>query len=557
MEIVNRLRNLRLHVKIRLIFPSWKLGIFTVSAILALPLLVIGFSLTQPFSELWLHLTDTLLKHYIINSLILSLGVGLGSFIVGVSCAWLTSVYQFPGRNFFVPALLLPLSMPAYIIAYTYTGLLDYTGLIQTHLRATFGWQFGDYWFPEIRSLSGAICMLSLVLYPYVYLLARASFLNQSSSLINASRSLGNSSWRTFRKVALPLARPAIVAGVSLAMMEALADYGTVQYFGISTFTTGIFRTWFGLGSLATAAQLSALLMVFVLTVLAIERWSRLKMRFYQQPTLQHNTPIALSRWSAAACMCICSLVVALGFILPALQLSVWAFQTYETTIDGAFVQLLINSFLLAAVAAIACLIVALFLAYGKRLQNGLLTPICVRISAMGYAIPGTVIAIGVLIPLAWLDHFIDGWFQHYFKLSTGLLLSGSLFALLFAYVIRFLAVSLQATESGLLTIKPSLDESARSLGYSPRRTIMNIHIPLLRTSLLSALLLVFVDVLKELPATLILRPFNFNTLAVRSYELASDERLADASSAALSIVLIGLIPIILLSRAMQSREQR
>ncbi|MCV6636841.1 iron ABC transporter permease [Candidatus Albibeggiatoa sp. nov. NOAA] len=539
-------------------FSPWQLAIIIIAFLFALPLLTVFSFVFEPVNDNWQHLVNTVLSRYVNNSLWLMLGVAVGSLIIGVSSAWLTSMCEFPGRKWFEWSLLLPLAMPAYIIAYTYTGLLDFAGPVQTTIRDTFGWRYGDYWFPEIRSLGGAITMLSLVLYPYIYLLARAAFLQQSTCVLEVSRSLGNGAWRTFFQVALPLARPAIIAGLSLVLMETLADYGTVQYFGVDTFTTGIFRTWFGLDDVSTAAQLAALLMVFVFALILLERGSRRQARYDhtsnrhgELPRYQLHGIKALIAWFS------CFLPLFLGFLLPSGQLSVWAWQTYEHMVDAQFLQLVTNTLLLAGLTAFIALLLALFMAYGKRLYPVWLVRSAVRLAALGYAVPGTVIAVGVIIPLAVIDNSIDGWFRAYFNMSTGLLFSGTLVALVFAYLVRFLAVSIQTVEAGLDKIKPSMGEAARSLGYRPSEILRRIHIPILRGSLLTAILLVFVDVMKELPATLILRPFNFNTLAVRAYELASDERLADASTAALAIVLAGIIPVILLSISIAQSRKR
>ncbi|MEH6590533.1 MAG: iron ABC transporter permease [Halioglobus sp.] len=530
---------------------GWRASLILVAAIISIPVLVVVASLLQPFSEVWLHLRETVLQDYVSNSLLLMLGVGLGTFTLGVSGAWLTAMCQFPGRRIFDWALLLPMAMPAYIIAYTYTGLLDFTGPIQTTIRDTWDLRYGDYWFPEIRSLGGAVCMLSLVLYPYVYLMTRVAFMEQSTAVLEASRSLGKGPWKTLFQVALPLARPAIVAGVSLALMETLADYGTVDYFGVSTFTTGIFRTWYGLGELRAAAQLSSMLLLFVFALVIMERWSRQRMRFHHNSAQARPRRITLSGWRGLLCLGVVLTPVLLGFVLPAVQLAIWAASRWQDSLDAAFGSLVLNSFLLAAAASICCLLIALLLAYGKRLYPGKAEVSAVRVAGMGYAVPGTVIAVGVLIPFAWFDNQLDALMRHLFDYSSGLLLSGTVIALLFAYVVRFLSVSLQSVESGLTKIRPSIDESARSLGQPPMGVLRRIHLPILKGSVLTALLLVFVDVLKELPTTLILRPFNFNTLAVRTYELASDERLADAATPALAIVLIGLLPVIAMTRTM------
>lgn len=530
---------------------AWRLGVVLVALVLSLPVLTVFGFVFQPAGEVWRHLADTVLQDYVINSVLLLLGVGVGTLFGGVSSAWLCSMCRFPGRRVFEWALLLPMAMPAYIIAYTYTGMLDFAGPVQTGLRELFGWSYGDYWFPQIRSLGGAIVMLSLVLYPYVYLLARAAFLEQSICVLEVGRTLGAGAWKGFFRIALPLARPAVIAGLSLALMEALADYGTVQYFGVATFTTGIFRTWFGLGDAAAAAQLAALMMSFVFLLIVLERWSRRQARYHHTSGRYRRLPrYQLRGGRALAAFALCLLPLLLGFLLPAGQLLVWAVATAEQMLDSEFLRLVWHSLSLAGAAALLALALGVFMAYGKRLRGSLGVAAAVRVAGMGYAVPGTVIAIGVLIPFAWIDNQVDAWMRSSFDVSTGLLLSGTLAALLFAYTVRFLAVSLQTVEAGLGKIRPSMDDAARALGLAPNQVLTRIHMPIMRGTLLTALLLVFVDVLKELPATLILRPFNYNTLAVRAFELASDERLAESATAALAIVLVGIIPVILLSRS-------
>jgi len=525
--------------------------VLATAAIAAVPVLVVFGYLFQPANTVLHHLLDTVLVDYVSNSLLLMLGVAFGTLTLGITSAWLTSLCDFPGRRAFSWALLLPLAMPAYIIAYTYTGLLDFGGPIQTHLRDWFGWRYGDYWFPEVRSMGGATVMLSLVLYPYVYMITRAAFLEQSLGVLEVSRTLGSGPWGSFFRVALPLARPAIVTGLSLALMETLADYGTVQYFGVSTFTTGIFRTWFGLGDSAAAAQLAAMLMSFVFLLILLERWSRRRARFHHSGN-KHIMPkrYPLGSWKRWLAFVACLLPVLFGFVLPAGQLLAWTLTTAQQTLDSRFWALTWNSLYLATAAAVVAVVLALLMCYGKRLHPGKAITGGVRLAAMGYAVPGTVIAVGVLLPFAWIDNTVDAWMRQTFGVSTGLLLSGSLAALLFAYTVRFLSVSIQAVEAGLGKIRSSMDDAARSLGTSPMGVLRRVHLPLMRSTVLTALLLVFVDVLKELPATLILRPFNFNTLAVRAYEMAADERLADAGAPALMIVATGILPVILLSRA-------
>ncbi|WP_169697812.1 ABC transporter permease [Methylophaga nitratireducenticrescens] len=531
-------------------FRPYPASIFVLAVVLSMPVAVVLAHVFVPSGDIWQHLSSTVLPNYIRNSLLLMLGVAVGTLLIGVTAAWLTTMCQFPGRSVFEWALLLPMAMPAYIIAYTYTGMLDFAGPLQTSLREWFGWQYGDYWFPQIRSLNGAVAMLTLVLYPYVYLLSRAAFLNQSICVLDVSRTLGNGPWKTFWKVALPLARPAIIAGLSLALMETLADYGTVQFFGVSTFTTGIFRTWFGMGSAAVAAQLAAGLMVFVFALILIERYSRRKARYHHTSRRHQDLRrFQLTGGRAFLAFLFCLFILGLGFLLPAFQLLSWTIHVADTVIDAEFLRLLVNSLSLAAFAAVLALLLALVMAYAQRLYPGKLVSGAVRVAGMGYAVPGAVIAVGVMIPFAWVDNTIDDLARSQFNYSTGLLLSGTLVAVTFAYLTRFLAVSLQTVDSGLTRITHSMDEAGRSFGFRPLQILRQIHIPMLSASLMTALLLVFVDVLKELPATLILRPFNFNTLAVKAYELASDERLAEAAPAALAIVIAGIIPVILLSK--------
>ena len=531
-------------------FRPYPAFIFVLAVVLSMPVAVVLAHVFVPSGDIWQHLSSTVLPDYIRNSLLLMLGVAMGTLLIGVTTAWLTTMCQFPGRSVFEWALLLPMAMPAYIIAYTYTGMLDFAGPLQTSLREWFGWQYGDYWFPQIRSLNGAVAMLTLVLYPYVYLLSRAAFLNQSICVLDVSRTLGNGPWKTFWKVALPLARPAIIAGLSLALMETLADYGTVQFFGVSTFTTGIFRTWFGMGSAAAAAQLAAGLMVFVFALVLIERYSRRKARYHHTSRRHQDLRrFPLTGGQAFLAFLFCLFILGLGFLLPALQLLSWTIHVADTVIDAEFLRLLVNSLSLAAFAAVLALLLALVMAYAQRLYPGKLVSGAVQVAGMGYAVPGAVIAVGVMIPFAWIDNTIDDLARSQFNYSTGLLLSGTLVAVTFAYLTRFLAVSLQTVDSGLTRITHSMDEAGRSFGFRPLQILRQIHIPMLSASLMTALLLVFVDVLKELPATLILRPFNFNTLAVKAYELASDERLAEAAPAALAIVIAGIIPVILLSK--------
>ncbi|MFQ5659232.1 MAG: ABC transporter permease [Gammaproteobacteria bacterium] len=535
------------HVTLR----PWAIGLLIVSALLSVPILVVFASVFVPSGEIWRHLTATVLPDYILNSLLLMCGVGFLVLSLGIIPAWLVTMYRFPGSRILEWALLLPLAIPAYIIAYTYTGLLDVAGPLQSWIRDYFQWRYGDYWFPEVRSLGGAIVMLALVFYPYVYLLCRAAFIEQSICALEVARTLRCGPLKAFFKVAIPLARPAIMVGVSIVLMETLADYGTVQYFGVSAFTTGIFRTWFGLGNSAAAAQLSALLMVFILVLVSIENWSRRQARYHHTSSRYRALLMKKLRGrTKILATTACVLPVIFGFLIPAAQLSIWATQTYSEQVDHEFFALIGHTVGLAAGTAFIALLLALFIAYGKRLQANLLTGLAVRVLSMGYAIPGTVIAVGALLPFAWVDNTLSAWMQAHFAINTGLIMSGTVFALIFAYLVRFLPLALNTVDAGLNRIKPSMDEVGRCLGLRSGTILRKVHIPMLHGTLLTAVLLVFVDVLKELPATLILRPFNFNTLAIRTYELANEERLADAACPALAIVLAGIIPVIILSRS-------
>ncbi len=528
---------------------AWTAGVLFTAALLSLPIIVVSASVFYPSGDIWRHLAETVLADYVGNSVVLMLGVGAGTLVLGVGPAWLVTMHRFPAGRTLEWALLLPMAVPAYIIAYAYTGLLDVAGPVQSGLRAWFGWSYGDYWFPEIRSLGGAIVMLSLVLYPYVYLLARTAFVEQSICALEAGRLLGCGPWRNFGRIALPLARPAIIAGVSLVLMEALADYGTVQYFGVGTFTTGIYRTWFGLGNSVAAAQLSAFLMLFAFSLVMLERYSRKQAQYHHTSTRYRPLPErSMQGWRGVFAFSACMTPVLFGFLLPGGLLAVWAMQSRETFVNREFLVLVGHSVTLALSATILALGLALFMLYGKRLHGKASTEFAIRLVGMGYAVPGVVIAVGVMLPFGWLDNTLDAWLKTAFGVSSGLLFSGTLLVLLFAYMVRFLAVSLNTVDAGLSKIKPEIDEAGRSLGLSPRTVLRRVHMPIMRGSLFTALLLVFVDVLKELPATLVLRPYNFNTLAVRTFELANDERLVDASHPALAIVLVGILPVIVLS---------
>lgn len=498
----------------------------------------------------WAHLADTVLDEFVLNTVVLCIGVGLGVGSIGVTTAWLTTMLDFPGRRVFEWALVLPMAMPAYVMAYVYTDFLQFVGPVQSGLREAFGWRAGDYWFPDVRTVGGAVAMFMFVLYPYVYMLARAAFLERAGGMLEAGRSLGLGPWGCFFRVSLPLARPAVVAGVALALMETLADFGTVSYFGVQTFTTGIYRAWFSLGDRIAAAQLSAALLAFVVIVLALERASRGRARF-NNTSRQQGAParLRLSPLAGLIAAFACFMPLLLGFLLPAGLLLEMALLEGDAQFGARFVQLARNSFLLAALSALLAVILAVVLAYAARLARSRLPHALNRIVGLGYAVPGSVIAVGVLIPLTRLDNLLAQWWSSAFGVNPGLILTGGIAALVYAYLSRFLSVALQAVESSLGKITPSMDDASRSLGFGRWVTLRRVHVPILRGSLLTAALMVFVDVMKELPATLVIRPFNFDTLATQAHILASDERLAEASTAALTIVAVGLLPMFVISR--------
>lgn len=529
----------------------WKWLALALAIPLSLPLIAVFASFVSPQWSVWQHLYNTVLGGYVYNSLVLAAGVGVGSLLIGSSLAWLMVRYRFYGRSVMQWLVLLPMAMPAYIIAYCYTGLLDVAGPLQSALRETFGLSVGEYWFADIRSLGGAIVLMSLVLYPYVYLLAKTAFQDQGPRLEEASRLMGLTGVRYWVKVALPMARPALVAGVALAMMEALADYGTVEYFGVSTFTTGIFRTWFAMGNGVAAAQLASLLCSIVFVLILWEKSARQKMAYHAKERQPHQYKI--HRFPVLVVLFI-AIWPFLGFVLPALILLSWAIEIGVTQLDASYFRLVFNSFTLALVSSLLVLLVAFTLAYAKRLVAKRWLSNLIRFVAMGYAIPGTVIAVGLLLPLGALDRGINSLSISIFDYRPGLVLSGTLFALLLAYVVRFLTLSLNQLETGLQRINPNLQLAANALGVGPGQAVKRVYLPMLNASMLSALILVFVDVMKELPATLILRPFNFNTLAVRTYELAAEERLQHAALPALAIVLVGIVPVIMLTKMLNKR---
>lgn len=530
------------------------LSILTVllALVVALPLLGLLVQAWRVDDQgVWQHLADTVLMDYLRNSLLLALGVGVGTLLLGTGSAWLVTRYRFVGQQTLQWALLLPLAMPTYVIAYVYTDALQFAGPVQSALRELFGWQRGDYWFFEIRSLPGLILIFSLVLYPYVYVLMRDAFVDRPASTEEVARSLGLTRAQTWWRVILPMARPALVAGLALALMEALAEFGAVSYFGVNTLTTGIYKAWYSFANPTVAAQLALGLVGLMLLTMWLEKSARGRAR-YHAVSSRRVAPQHLRGWRAVCVMLLCAVPVLAGFVLPAFWLVRLAVADAAAWLDARYWEFAWNSVWLAACAALLALAGALLLGYATRMRQSAWLHALKRFALMGYAVPGTVLAVGLLIPLTSFDHALIAWGREVWGAQWTLWLTGTVFALLFAYLVRFLTVASHAVDSSFARIRPSLDDAARGMGLTRGQVLWRVHLPLLRGGMLSALLLVFVEVMKELPATIVLRPFNLDTLATQVFVLAADERLAEAAVPSLMIVLVGLLPVILLTRAMR-----
>lgn len=495
------------------------------------------------------HLWSTVLPEYLGNSLLIVVIVGVLSAVIGIGCAWLVAACDFPGKRIFEWALVLPLAMPSYVVAYAYTDFLQFAGPVQTGLRALTGWQAREYWFPEIRSAGGAGLLFALVLYPYVYLLVRTAFIERSPRMWDAARTLGAGPWASFFQVSLPLARPAAVAGLALVLMETLADYGAVAYFGVPTLTTGIYKSWYAFSDRTGAAQIAAVLLVSVTALMIVEHRSRGRARYYAVGARGSRTAQRLTGGAGWMASAFCALPVLLGFVLPLAILVRLMRQESTLNMGSRYLGWLQNSITIGAVTALLAVAICLLLAYAARVSRSRLQDAANRVVSMGYAIPGAVIAVGILIPLSQVDNWLAGQ-------GLRFLLAGSLVALVYAYLVRFLAVSYQGVQAGLARITPAMDASARSLGHGLASMLLRVHAPMLWRSVLTAGLLVFVDVIKELPATLTIRPFNFDTLAVITYQLAADERLGEAALPAFTIVMIAFVPVLALARAI-ARQHR
>ncbi|WP_281708093.1 ABC transporter permease [Phaeobacter italicus] len=521
-----------------------------------LPMVAVALAAATGGTDTIRHLMETVLAGYAGTTLVLVLLVAIGTGMVGVGAAWLVTMTRFPGVRLLEVVLVLPLALPAYVLAYAYTFILDHPGIVQTTLREVTGWGPRDYWFPEIRSVGGAALMLVLVLYPYVYLLARAAFVQQSAGAFLAARALGNTSLQAFWRVSLPMARPAIASGVLLAVMETIADFGTVSYFGVQTFATGIYTSWFSLGDRTGAAQLALCLLGFALALALAERTTRGRARYHHAGKQQAKMPpVELRGGQAALAIVFCALPVLLGFVLPVLVLFEMGLESEQSLFSKRYLGFLQNSVTLAMTAAMLTVGAAICLGFYQRLRPGRPSALAGHVSRLGYAVPGGVIAVGLMVPFAAFDNALDAWMRANFEIRTGLLITGSIWLLVAAYMVRFMAAALGAYEGGQATLHANMDAAARSLGQGPLGMLRRVHLPILTPSLMTALLIVFVDVMKELPATLIMRPFNYDTLAVQAYRLASDERLEGAAVPSLVIMLVGLLPVILICRQVGRRH--
>lgn len=528
---------------------------YVVAAACLLPMVAVVLAAVTGGTDTISHLLSTVLPEYTLTTVVLVVLVSIGTFSIGVGAAWLVTMTRFPGVRLLEIALVLPLAFPAYVLAYAYTFILDHPGIVQATLREVMGWGPRDYWFPQIRSTEGAAVMLILVLYPYVYLLARAAFLQQSATAFLAARALGDGPWAAFWRVSLPMARPAIAGGVLLAVMETIADFGTVAYFGVQTFATGIYTSWFSMADRAAAAQLALCLLGLALIMAVAERTQRGKAKYYQSGKRHEGMgTVRLKGWRSVAAFTLCIIPVLFGFLLPVVILVQMGMESEQNLLSRRYVGFVQNSLILAGTAAVVTVCAAINVGFFQRLRPGRGSNLAAYLARLGYAVPGGVIAVGLIVPFAGFDNALDAWMRKTFDISTGLLVTGSIWLLVAAYMVRFLAAALSAYEGGQSTVHSNMDAAARSLGQTPLGTLRRVHLPILTPSLLTALLIVFVDVMKELPATLIMRPFNFDTLAVQAYRLASDERLEGAAVPSLVILAVGLLPVILICRQVGRR---
>ena len=531
----------------------WKTSSGVLALLLVLPILAIFFTAVGETDQLFSHLMSTVMATYTYNTVVLVVGVMLLSLLFGIPCAWLMAMCRLPSERILQWALVLPLARPAYIVGYIFTDWFDFAGPIQIALRDVMGWQAGDYWFPDIRTLGGAIIVLALVLYPYVYLLCRAAFMEQNVSLLQSARLLKCSPWQSFYRISLPLVRPAIAVGLSLVAMETIGDFGTVSYFAVNTLTTAVYDTWLGYSSLTAAAKISVIMLVFVILLLSLERYSRRKQKLFQsQFSSREDFRYELRGWKKWLALIWCWGLVAVAFIFPLGQLCLYAYQYFAQSWTPEFQQYALNSLYVSLSAAVIGVLIALVVNFYHRLSASRTSVLFMRLSSLGYAVPGTVLAIGVMVPVIFMDHAVNDLAKAMEWGRPGLIFSGSMFAIIFALVVRFSAVAIGSIESSLSKVSPSLDMASRTMGCNPNTMLLKVHVPLIRRGALIAALLVFIESMKELNASLLLRPFNFETLATYVFNYASDEHLELAAMPAVILVLVGLVPLVLINRSLE-----
>ncbi len=534
----------------------WKTSSVALATLLVLPILAIFYTAVGQTDEVFTHLMATVMPTYASNTVILTVSVMVLSLLFGIPSAWVMAMCKLPGEKVLQWALVLPLAIPGYIVGYIFTGWFDYAGPVQVWLRELTGWQAGEYWFPDIRSLTGASIVLALVLYPYVYLLCRAAFMEQSVSILQSARLLKCSPWESFRRISLPIVRPSIAVALSLVAMETLGDFGTVSYFAVSTLTTAVYDTWLNYSNLNAAAKISAIMLMIVLLLISSERYSRRKQKLYQTQFNSHEDfRYQLTGWKKWFALTWCWGLVSIAFIFPLLQLVSYSFSYFYQSWTDEFKQFAFNSLKVSLTAAVIGVTIALIVNFYARLKQNRFSLALMRISSMGYAVPGTVLAIGVLVPILTLDHTVNDIAKAMQWGRPGLIFSGTMFAIIFAMLVRFSAVAIGSIESSLNKVSPSLDMAARTMGCQANGMLWRVHFPLVRRGALIAGLLVFIESMKELNASLLLRPFNFETLATYVYNYASDEHLELAALPAVLLVFVGLIPLVIVNRSLEQNH--
>ncbi|EKO3990965.1 iron ABC transporter permease [Vibrio fluvialis] len=534
----------------------WKTSSVALATLLVLPILAIFFTAIGQTDDVFAHLMSTVMPTYAFNTVVLTLSVMALALLFGIPSAWLMAMCRLPGEKVLQWALVLPLAIPGYIVGYIFTGWFDYAGPIQVWLRAQTGWMAGEYYFPNIRSLAGASIVLALVLYPYVYLMCRAAFMEQNVSLLQSARLLKCSPWESFRRISLPLVRPSIAVALSLVAMETVGDFGTVSYFAVNTLTTAVYDTWMNYSNLTAAAKISAVMLVIVLLLLSAERYSRRRQKLYQSQFNSHEDfRYILRGWKKWLALLWCWGLVCVAFIFPLLQLLSYAYTYFEQSWTAEFREYALNSLQVSLSAAVIGVAVALVVNFYTRLKSNRVSVALMRLSSMGYAVPGTVLAIGVMVPVLTLDHAVNDVAKAMQWGRPGLIFSGTMFAIIFALIVRFSAVAIGSIESSLNKISPSLDMAARTMGCQANAMLWRVHLPMVRRGALIAGLLVFIESMKELNAALLLRPFNFETLATYVYNYASDEHLELAALPAVLLVLVGLIPLVVVNRSLEQNH--